>query len=370
MKRNKYTRLFAAMVSILMLLSALSGCQSGKKFESSESMIAAMTGCYSGMNQHSAERVIIDANRVIKFNIDKIFPEITDVDLFWENFPNENWEELDLSALLEKSYISVVTEPISTDVKKSSISDMWVNKDGVLVSQSGSPFIKTSSDPAYPTAEMQEKFAEYVTYLQEQEINLIIAEAESELESKQASVNSAISLAKKPSTSQKSTASAKTIGECAFESLKDYMKYPLTATLESYNTNPQYDDYGRVITSIVVSCQNGFGNYITEEYYVVLQSCTSYGYFTYKDGMHYSDNENYTTYLMLANDFNMDPDTDSSKEDPYNEAIQLVEDKAYTQAANKLNALGDYKSSAKLKDACLNYLSAEKYKKAIELLSE
>jgi len=370
MKRNKYTRLFAAIISVLILLSALSGCQNGKKFESSESMIAAMVGCYSGTNEHSSERVIIDANRVIKFNIDKVFPEITDVDLFWENFPNENWEELDLATLLEKPYINIVTEPISTNVKKSTIAGMLVNKDGVLVSQAGSPLIKTSSDPAYPTAEMQEKFAEYVKYLQEHEKAFIIAEAESELESKQDSINSAISSAKKPSTSKKSTASAETIGECAFESLKDYMKFPLTATLDSYNTNPQYDDYGRVITSIVVTSQNSFGNYITKKYYVVLQSCTSYGYFTYKDGMHYTDNENYTTFLMSANDFTQDPDADYSKEGPYEEAIQLVEDKAYTQAISKLNTLGDYKSSAKLKDACIDYLNAEKYKKAADLFAD
>lgn len=372
MKKSKYLRLLAIIVAVLVLLSTLSGCQNWIKFDSPESMISEMTGTYSGSNEHSGERIVIDGNSIIKFNIDDIFPQITDENFFWENFPEENWEAFDIDALLGKPYIEITTEPISANMKKSTISGLWVKNDGVLYSQEGYPFNKISSDPTYPTSEMQEKFEEYHKYLQEYEKTIIIAEAESDFSEKQESLNLALSSATSSnSTSQKSTASAETIANCAFDSYKDHLKYPRTATLYGWSQNPQYDPYGRVCTLITVTAQNGFGNYITEDVYVVLQSCSDSGYYTYKpDGVHYTTDKDSFDFLLLINNWNEDPSTDDTKEAPYNEAIQLIKNKEYWSAVNKLDALGDYKSSEKLKEACVSFSVAEKYKNAIDLFAE
>lgn len=265
-EKNKSFRLFTIIASALLLFLALTGCQSGKKFDSPESMISEMTGTYSGSNEHSGERIVIDGNSVIKFNIDNIFSEIKDETFFWDNFPNENWEEFDIDALLEKNYVDITTEPISANIKKSTISGIWIDKNGGLFCQEGYPLNKISSDSIYPTTEMQEKFEEYHKYLQEYEISFIIDEAENNLSKQQESLESALSAATSSnSTFRKSTASAETIANCAFESLKDHIKYPRTATMDGYSHSPLYDSYGRVCTLITVTCQNGLGNYITED---------------------------------------------------------------------------------------------------------
>lgn len=371
MKRSKYFRLFAAMVSVLMLFSLLAGCQNGKKFDSSEAMISEMTGTYAGSNEHSGERIIIDGSHVIKFNINDVFPEIVDDSFFWENFPNENWAVFNLAKLLGKPYVEITTEPISTNVKESTISGMFVNKDGSLVSPEGYTLTKVSSDCVYPSAEMEEKFSEYNTYLQEQEKSIIAASAQSNLSEKQQSMDSALKSAQSGSGSKKSTASAETIAQCAFESMEDHLKYPRSATLDAWSKQPQYDDYGRVAICITVTAQNLYGNYITEDIYVVLQSCSIVGTYTYKrGGIHFVKNADLVSYLLVLNDFNIDPSTDYTKEGLYKEAIQLLKDKKYTLVMGKLNALGDYKSSAKLKEACVNLLNAEKYKNAIDLFSQ
>ena len=372
MKKNKHPRLLVTIVAVLVLLSALSGCQTGRKFDSPESMISEMIGTYSGSDEHSGERIVIDGINVTKFNIDHMFPEITDDNFFWENFPNENWETFDINALLGKTYIDITTASISANIKDSTISGLWVKKDGVLFSsQKGYPLNKISSDSSYPTAEMLEKFEGYLQYLKEYEISAIIAESESNLSEKQNSLESALSSATSSNSASKSAASAETIAECAFESIKDYLKYPRTAELDGYSNSPQYDPYGRVTTLITVTAQNGFGNYITEDYYVVLQSCSSAGYYTHKTGgMHYTTEKNHFSFLLTLNDWNEDPNADSAKEPSYNEAIQLIKNKEYGLAANKLAALGDYKSSVKLKEACINLSVAEEYKKAIDLFAE
>ena len=303
MNKSKHIRLFAMITAVLMLLSALSGCN-GKKFDSPEAMISEMTGTYSGSNEHSGQRIIIDGNNIIKFNIDEIFPQITDYTFFWENFPNENWEQLNIDMLLGKPYIHVTKEPISTNIKKSTICGLWINKDGVLFSQEGYPLNKTSANTIYPTAEMQVKFEEYRKYLQEHEKTIILAEAQSDFSKKEEALNSALSSATSSnSTSSKSTATAETIAGCAFDSLKSHLRYPRTATLDSYSSTPQYDPYGRVCTLITVTSQNGFGNYITEDIYVVLQSCSYSGYYTYnKGGVHYTKNEDSFDLILFAND--------------------------------------------------------------------
>ena len=370
MRKSKVFRLFAITFSILALLSVLSGCQKGKEFDSPESMISQMTGTYQGSGEHSGERIVIDGSSVITFNIDHIFPEITDDYFFEENFSKENWNEFDLDDLLGKPYVAISTEPISANVKKSTISGLWINKDGVLFSKDAHPLTKTSSDSIYPTAEMQVKFEEYREYLQKYEKNIIIAEAKSNLSEKKEALDSALA-SSSGSSYQKSTASAKVIAQCAFESLLDYISYPSTATLDSYTTTPQYDSYGRVATRIAVTYQNIFGNYITEEVYVVLQSCTNSGQYSYsKGGIHYSKNENNVQYLLLANHFEIEPTSDDPKEAEYKDAIRLIKNNVYTQAAKKLEALGDYKSSVKLKEACTSLSEASKYNRAIDLFDQ
>ena len=58
-------------------------------------MIAEMTGTYQGSGEHSGDRIVIDGDNIIKFNIDDIFAEITDDDIFKERFPDENWDKFD-----------------------------------------------------------------------------------------------------------------------------------------------------------------------------------------------------------------------------------------------------------------------------------
>ena len=369
MKKSNNLRLFATLAIVLVLLTALSGCHSGKNFDSPESMISEMTGTYTGSNEHSGERIVINGSGITKFNIDDLFPDIKDDKFFLENFSNEDWETFDIDVLLSKSYIKITTEPISTNIEKSTICDLWIDKNGVLYDKEDHPYNKISSDSNYPTSEMQVQFEKYHKYLKEYEISSITAEAENNLSSTKESLKATLSSATSSgSGSHKSTASAETIATCAFESLEDYLKYPLTAKLDSYLTEPLYDSYGRVCTLITVTAQNGFGNYITEKYYVVLQSCSYTGRYTYTTGgMHFTKKESYVSSLLAVNEWDTDPNTDYSKEDSYNKAIQLMKDEKYELAVRKLGALGDYKSSVKLKEACVSISIAEKYKKAIDL---
>lgn len=210
--------------------------------------------------------------------------------------------------------------------------------------KNGYPFDKVSSDSSYPTTEMREKFEEYKKYLQEYEISSIIAEAENNLSEEQKSLESVLSSATSTTIASKSAASAETIGECAFESIKDYLKYPRTATLDSYSTKPQYDSYGRVATLIVCTCQNGLGNYITDDFYVVLQSCSSFGQYTYNTlGIHYTNKKSYFDTLLIVNGWDTDPNYNSNKEPSYNAAIQLIKDGKYSSAIEKLDDIGDYR---------------------------
>lgn len=369
MKKCRCARCFTIIVSFLLLLSTLSGCQSGKRFDSSESMISEMIGTYVGSTENSGERVIIDSKRIIQFNIDDIFPQITDPDVFWKNFPQENWHTLDLNTLLCKPYIEISAEPISADIKASTISGLWINKDGVLFDRNSCALIKKSSDSVYPTAEMQEKFEEYLKYLQEYERSIIVEEASKQLIDKQEALHAALSSATSAASAfKKSTASAETIAECAFDSLKDHIKYPRTAKLDGYSTSPQYDPYGRVLTLVAVTSQNGFGNYITEDIYVVLQSCSYTGLYTHMEGVHYTKNSLSELFLYL-NDWDKDPSADNSKEETYNNAIQFIKGKDYSTAVKKLDLLGDYKASIKLKEACTSLIFAKKYKDTIDLFA-
>ena len=372
MGKNKYLRLFAITVAALMLLPILPGCKNVKKFDSPEAMISEVIGLYSGLEEHSSDRILIDGDRIIKYNIDNIFRPITEENFFQENFSGENWKTFDIDTLLSKSYIEITTEPISINIQESTISGLRVTQEGALFSQEGFLFVKIASDSIFPTIELQEKFEEYRKDLMEHEMSFIIAEAEDKLAKEQEALESTLSCAiPVASGPSKSFASAETIANCAFDSLKDYLTHPRTAKLHGYSESPLYDPYGRVCTLITVNGQNGFGNFILQDYYVVLQSCSYSGRYTYKSGgMHYSSGEDYLTILLTINDWDENPNNEAPKEAPYKEAIQLIKNGEYKLAEDKLGALGDYKWSVELKEACVNFSAAEKYKQATDLYVE
>lgn len=365
-------RYFVFGVLLTVLLLVLCGCNNGKKFESTEAMLEEMAGTYAGTGEHSGERIVISPDGIIKFNIDNIFPEISDSNFFAKNFSQEDWGNFDLDALLDKSYTSVTTEPFSADIRKSSISGLWIDRDGILHSQKkdGFPLEKVSSSTDYPTEEMIDAFESYKSYLQEFEISSIITEANSDLEDKQNTLESAL-LDARGSTSVRYTcpATPEEIAKAAFDSLlKDGFKYPYTAKLEGYSTEPMKDDYGRVCTMIVCSAKNGLGNSLTESYYVVLQSCWSADTYDYiPGGVHFTTNSELAEYVLSFNRFDVDPNYNSKMDEPYNVAIRLIEDGNYESAITELEKLDGYRSSAQLIDACQAYLSAKTYKEAVDL---
>lgn len=359
---------------ILTILLLLCGCQSGKKFDSPESMISEMIGTYCSSDDYAGEYVIISEENVIKFNVNDIFPQIEDEKFFEENFSKEGWEHFDIDTLLEKPYVEVIIEPVSADVKNSSLSGLWINKNGVLYSQkkNGYPLKKISSDFDYPTQEMLEQFDEYVKYLQEYEVSLITKEAKENALRKKESLDSVLSSPYESSvTKGESNASAQTIAQCAFDSLKNSLKYPSTAKLGRYSTTPQKDSYGRVMTLIECTYQNGFGNYTTEEIYVILQSCTSSGEYTYSPGFHYyidrGDADMGVEALAVANHWDQEPSQDTQKETAYTQAIQLAKDGEYELAIEKLKQLSGYEKSDDVIAAYNDYIAANKYKSAIDL---
>lgn len=375
MKMNKPIKLIASVLILSCFFILLTGCQKGKEFSSPENMIDEMAGVYAGSGEHSGIRIIIGKENVTKLNIDDVFQEIPDGNFWGENFPNEDWENFRLEALLSKPYVTVTTMPISADVRHSSISGLWIDKTGVLYSQmeDGYPLNKISSEASYPTSEMQEKFEAYRKYLKEYEIESLIAEAEDNYSSKKSSLDSTVSSAATDSASTgESTASAEMIANCAWEAFKENLKYPYTATLDSYSSTPSKDSYGRVLTKLVYTSQNGFGNYIKDDVYVLLQSCSSLGHYTYQKSFYFSeDGADFSIYTLKSfNDWDKDPNLDSKKESPYNGAIQLIKDGSFTLAISELEKLDGYRSSDKLITACKDYVDAEAYKKGMDLFAK
>ena len=375
MKKSAVLLLFIAVLSLM-----LYGCRSGKKFESAESMISSMEGIYSASGDHSGEYIIISQENVIIFNIDNIFPQEIDEDFFNDNFSDEHWEDFSIEVLLDKPYVDVITKATVADTENSLLSGFWIEKDGTLYSQqeNGYPYEKISSEPIFPTDEMIEKFAQYCLYLQEYEISSIIREAEEDYSEKKEAAESELSDAPDAVSSKgESTASDKTIAECAFDSLKSSFKYPATATMDGYGDSPEKDPYGRVATSIRCTYQNGIGDYITKDIYVVLQSCSSSGDYTYKFGSHYYVIENEMDDIdalgvqltLSSNDWGSDPDYDAEKESVYLEAIGLAEAGDYGSAIEKLESLGGYRSSEKVVSACKSYIHSQDYKNAIDLFA-
>lgn len=366
-------------IAVVMLFTVLiAGCQNGKKFDSPEEMTSELAGTYEGTGEHSGERVVITNDSIIKFNIDNVYKTPKEQSFFEENYGTQDWNTFDLDTLLSKDYVSIVKEPVSADINNSSLSGLWVDKDGTVFSQreEGYELKKVSEETNFPTDEIKRRFDSYCKRLKEYERSSVISNADIYVTQKKTALDTVLSSDEK-AESQKCTASAETVAKCAFDSMCDFLYYPDTATLLWYSTDPQTDSYGRAITLIKIEYQNKYGNYITNDFYVVLQSCDRSGEYTYKPNRtHYatvkkSTNKDILFSVLLAmNDWDKDPNSDQAKETPYLEAIQLAKDGKYESAIKKLEKLDGYKKSNEISAACNECLLAEKYSSAISLFKE
>ena len=366
-------------IAVVMLFTVLlAGCQNGKKFDSPEEMISELAGTYEGTGEHSGERVVITNDSIIKFNINNIYKTPKEQSFFEENYGTQDWNTFDLDTLLSKDYVSIVKEPVSADINNSSLSGLWVDKDGTVFSQreEGYELKKVSEETNFPTDEIKRRFDSYCKRLKEYERSSVISNADIYVTQKKTALDTVLSSDEK-AESQKCTASAETVAKCAFDSMCDFLYYPNTASLLWYSTEPQTDSYGRAITLIKIEYQNKYGNYITNDFYVVLQSCDRSGEYTYKPNRtHYatvkkSTNKDILFSVLLAmNNWDEDPNSDPAKETPYLEAIQLAKDGKYESAIKKLEKLDGYKKSNEISAACNECLLAEKYSSAISLFKE
>ena len=367
-----------AIAFVMLFTVLLAGCQNGKKYDSPEEMISELAGTYEGTGEHSGERVVITNDSIIRFNINNIYKTPKEQSFFEENYGTQDWNTFDLDTLLSKDYVSIVKEPVSADINNSSLSGLWVDKDGTVFSQreEGYEFKKISEETNFPTDEIKRRFDSYCKRLKEYEHSTVISNADIYVTQKKTALDTVLSSDEK-AESQKCTASAETVAKCAFDSMCDFLYYPDTATLLWYSTDPQTDSYGRAITLIKIEYQNKYGNYITNDFYVVLQSCDRSGEYTYKPNRtHYatvkkSTNKDILFSVLLAmNDWDKDPNSDQAKETPYLEAIQLAKDGKYESAIKKLEKLDGYKKSNEISAACNECLLAEKYSSAISLFKE
>lgn len=367
-----------AIAFVMLFTVLLAGCQNGKKFDSPEKMTSELAGTYEGTGEHSGERVVITNDSIIRFNINNIYKTPKEQSFFEENYGTQDWNTFDLDTLLSKDYVSIVKEPVSADINNSSLSGLWVDKDGTVFSQreEGYELKKVSEETDFPTDEIKRRFDSYCKRLKEYERSSVISNADIYVTQKKTALDAVLSSDEK-AESQKCTASAETVAKCAFDSMCDFLYYPDTATLLWYSTDPQTDSYGRAITLIKIEYQNKYGNYITNDFYVVLQSCDRSGEYTYKPNRtHYatvkkSTNKDILFSVLLAmNNWDEDPNSDPAKETPYLEAIQLAKDGKYESAIKKLEKLDGYKKSNEISAACNECLLAEKYSSAISLFKE
>lgn len=372
---NKSIKVLALFVIISLMFTS---CSNGKKFDSPKEMISELAGTYEGTGEHSGERVVITNDSIIRFNINNIYKTPKEQSFFEENYGTQDWNTFDLDTLLSKDYVSIVKEPVSADINNSSLSGLWVDKDGTVFSQreEGYELKKVSEEIDFPTDEIKRRFDSYCKRLKEYEHSSVISNADIYVTQKKTALDTVLSSDEK-AESQKCTASAETVAKCAFDSMCDFLYYPDTATLLWYSTDPQTDSYGRAITLIKIEYQNKYGNYITNDFYVVLQSCDRSGEYTYKPNRtHYatvkkSTNKDILFSVLLAmNDWDKDPKSDQAKETPYLEAIQLAKDGKYESAIKKLEKLDGYKKSNEISAACNECLLAEKYSSAISLFKE
>lgn len=367
-----------AVAAVTLFTVLLAGCQNGKKFDSPDAMISELAGTYEGTGEYSGERVVITNDSIIKFNINNVYKTPKEQSFFEENYGTQDWNTFDLDTLLSKDYVSIVKEPVSADINNSSLSGLWVDKDGTVFSQreEGYELKKVSEETDFPTDEIKRRFDSYCKRLKEYERSSVISNADIYVTQKKTALDAVLSSDEKAEF-QKCTASAETVAKCAFDSMCNFLYYPDTATLLWYSTEPQTDSYGRAITLIKIEYQNKYGNYITNDFYVVLQSCDCSGEYTYKPNRtHYatvkkSTNKDILFSVLLAmNNWDEDPNSDSAKETPYLEAIQLAKDGKYESAIKKLEKLDGYKKSNEISAACNECLLAEKYSSAISLFKE
>ena len=240
-------------IAVVMLFTVLlAGCQNGKKFDSPEEMISELAGTYEGTGEHSGERVVITNDSIIKFNINNVYKTPKEQSFFEENYGTQDWNTFDLDTLLSKDYVSIVKEPVSADINNSSLSGLWVDKDGTVFSQreEGYELKKVSEETNFPTDEIKRRFDSYCKRLKEYEHSSVISNADIYVTQKKTALDTVLSSDEK-AESQKCTASAETVAKCAFESIKGIFDVDHTTfEIEDYSKSPQKDSYGRVLTYI------------------------------------------------------------------------------------------------------------------------
>ena len=373
-----------AVAAVTLFTVLLAGCQNGKKFDSPEEMISELVGTYEGTGEHSGERVVITNDSIIKFNIDNVYKTPKEQSFFEENYGTQDWNMFDLDTLLSKDYVSIVKEPVSADINNSSLSGLWVDKDGTVFSQreEGYELKKVSEETDFPTDEIKRRFDSYCKRLKEYEHSSVISNADIYITQKKTALDTVLSSDEK-AESQKCTASAETVAKCAFESIKGGFGVNCTAfKMDDYFKEPLKDSYGRVLTIIKFTVSYKYGDPKSFKWVVILQSCSPSGEYSYcSDKLHYfpynvfdkPDNivaSELTTSFLSENNWEVDPNADSAKESSYSEALELAKDGKYESAIKKLEKLDGYKKSNEISAACNECLLAEKYASAISLFKE
>ena len=372
-----------AVAAVTLFTVLLAGCQNGKKFDSPDAMISELAGTYEGTGEYSGERVVITNDSIIKFNINNVYKTPKEQSFFEENYGTQDWNTFDLDTLLSKDYVSIVKEPVSADINNSSLSGLWVDKDGTVFSQreEGYELKKVSEETDFPTDEIKRRFDSYCKRLKEYEHSSVISNADIYITQKKTALDNVLSSDEK-AESQKCTASAETIAKCAFESIKGGFGVNCTDfKLDDY-IEPQRDSYGRVLTGIEFTVSYRYDDPKSFRWLVILQSCSPSGeYSYYKDKLYHfpynvfnkSDNvlaSELSVTFLKDNNWEVDPNADSAKESSYSEALELAKDGKYESAIKKLEKLDGYKKSNEISAACNECLLAEKYSSAISLFKE
>lgn len=371
-------------IAVVMLFTVLlAGCQNGKKFDSPEEMISELAGTYEGTGEHSGEHVVITNDSIIKFNINNVYKTPKEQSFFEENYGTQDWNTFDLDTLLSKDYVSIVKEPVSADINNSSLSGLWVDKDGTVFSQreEGYELKKVSEETNFPTDEIKRRFDSYCKRLKEYERSSVISNADIYVTQKKTALDTVLSSDEK-AESQKCTASAETVAKCAFESIKGGFGVNCTDfKLDDY-IEPQRDSYGRVLTGIEFTVSYRYDDPKSFRWLVILQSCSPSGeYSYYKDKLYHfpynvfnkPDNvlaSELSVTFLKDNNWEVDPNADSAKESSYSEALELAKDGKYESAIKKLEKLDGYKKSNEISATCNECLLAEKYLSAISLFKE
>ena len=211
----------------------------------------------------------------------------------------------------------------------------------------------------------------------EKEVDNIVQEAKQNYDDKEKSLSDSLNRTKS-ATSNICRASDATIAQCCFEAYSKSLYHPYTARLDGHY-NVVKDDYGRVACKIRVTAQNKIGNYITEERYVVLQSCSSNGEYTYLPGIYYLDakysSDTYLSAFLKTNHFDEAPETNTSlkdkeNENDYNTAIYQAENGQYENASRTFQRLGNYKLSKQFASEIQGLLTARNYLDGCTLFSK